>query len=277
MKRSAIRDSPTCLWTAPDFAALHLGGGFGAPIRQRQIVDIRSHRIGVALDQEHLARVARDRPIESVRDRLQLRRLIRWNLPRPGFEVDAVEVDARHQLPHRRAIADFVERITPRDPLHRRRLHGLVNEVGRGVLGFDDVAVVGNADHRRRQVDVKAADRARIAIAVVDDDDFAAAVVAANPPQQLAVATGHRDDLAAIGANHDGAGFAADLLGPDVARAEAESILFVVANEGLAAGIDDDDPTWFGEDLAAALIAFPPRAAEVIQALWPLCRGTRRS
>jgi len=41
-----------------------LGGGFGAPIGQRQIVDVRSHRIGVALDQEYLARIARDRPIE---------------------------------------------------------------------------------------------------------------------------------------------------------------------------------------------------------------------
>src|SRR6202051_1185455 len=83
------------------------------------------------------------------------------------------------------------------------------------------------------------------------------------------------DELGAVGANHDGAGLATDLLGPNVARAEAESILFVVTNERLAAGIDEHDPTWFGENLAPALIAFPPRATEVIQALRSLWRGTR--
>ena len=48
--------------------------------------------------------------------------------------------------------------------------------------------------------------------------------IAAYPAQQLAVAADHGDDLAAVGTNHDGAGFAADLLGLDVARAEAESV-----------------------------------------------------
>ena len=33
------------------------GRGFGAAIRQRQIVDVVADRVGVALDQEHLARI----------------------------------------------------------------------------------------------------------------------------------------------------------------------------------------------------------------------------
>src|SRR6266849_2115664 len=232
----------------------------------------------MALDQEHLARVALDRPIEAVCDRLQTCRLIGRNLPRSGCEVDGVEIDARHQLPHRRAVADFVERITPLDPVNRWRLHRLVNQVRRRVLGVDDVAVVGNADDRRRQVDIKSADRAGIAIAVVDDDDLTASLVTANPAQQLAVAADHGDDLAAVGTDHDGPGFAADLLGLDVARAETEAILFVVANERLARGIDHDDPAGFGEDLAAALIALLPRAAEIFHAarsLWRRARSNR--
>ena len=130
-----------------------------------------------------------------------------------------------------RAVADFVERIAPVDPVHRRRHHGVVDQFRRRVLGLDDVAVVGNADHRRRQVDIEAADRARIAVAVVDDDDLAAPLVAADPAQQLAVAADHGDDLRAVGPDHHGAGFAADLLCLDVTRAVTEAILLVVPDE----------------------------------------------
>ena len=90
-----------------------------------------------------------------------------------------------------------------------------------------------------------------------------------DPAQQLAVAADHGDDLRAVGTNHDGAGFAADLLGLDIARAVTEAILLVVTNERLAAGIDNDDPAGFGEDLAAALIAFLPRATEIFHAARP--------
>jgi len=44
------------------------------------------------------------------------------------------------------------------------------------------------------------------------------------------------------------------LLGADVARAEAEALFFVVANEGLAAGIDNDDAAGLVKDGAAALL-----------------------
>src|SRR5437016_10885252 len=195
----------------------------------------------MALDQEHLARVALDRAVEAIGDHLQLRRLIGRNLPRSGFEVDGVEIDARHQLPYRRAVADLVERVAPLDPVHRWGLHGLVDHIRRRNVGFDDVAVERNADDRRRQVDIEAADRARIPIAVVDDDDLAALAVPPDPAQQLAVTADHGDDLRAVGTDHDGAGFTADLLRLDVTRTVTEAILFVVANERLAARIDHDD------------------------------------
>ena len=126
------------------------GRGFGAAIRQRQIVDVGADRVGMALDQEYRARVGRDRAVEPVGDRLQLRRLIGGDFPRSGFEVDAVEVDARHALAHRGAVADFVERIATFDPLHRRRDHGVVEQLRRRVVGLDDVAIPRNAKDRRR-------------------------------------------------------------------------------------------------------------------------------
>ena len=57
------------------------GRRFGAAIRQRQIVDVISDRISMPFDQEHLARIARDRPIEAIRDALQFGRLVGRNHP----------------------------------------------------------------------------------------------------------------------------------------------------------------------------------------------------
>src|SRR5438270_12495112 len=179
----------------------------------------------MALDQEHLARVALDRAVEAIGDHLQLRRLIGRNLPRSGFEVDAVEIDARHQLPHRRTVTDLVERVAAVDPVYRRCQHGVVDQFRRRNIGLDDVTVERNADHRRRQVDIEATHRARIAIAIVDDDDLAALAVPPDPAQQLAVAADNGDDLRAVWTDHDRAGFATHLLGLDVARSEAEALL----------------------------------------------------
>ena len=80
----------------------------------------------------------------------------------------------------------------------------------------------------------------------------------------------------AVGTDHDGAGFAADRLGPDVARAETEAIHFVVADELLAARIADDDPAGLGDDGAAAFLDFAALAAEVLHAARPAARGARR-
>src|SRR5207244_2730935 len=98
----------------------------------------------------------------------------------------------------------------------------------------------------RRQVDIEAADRARIAVAVVDDDDLAAALVAADAAQQSPISADHGDDPAAIRPDHDGAGFAADGLGLDVTRTIAEAIEIVTANVLLPARVADDDPVRLG-------------------------------
>src|ERR1700722_8050725 len=125
------------------------GRGFGAPVRQREIVDRSADRIGMALDYEYHARIAWNCAVETVRDHLQPRRLVWRNFPRSGFEVDGVEIDARHQHSHRRAVADFVERKAPLDPVYRWRHHGVVDQVGWRYIGFDDVAVGGYPDHPR--------------------------------------------------------------------------------------------------------------------------------
>ncbi len=72
----------------------------------------------------------------------------------------------------------------------------------------------------------------------------------------------------AVGTDHDRAVFAADRLGADVARAEAEAINFVVAHELLAARIADDDPARLRDDRAAALLNFLPLAAEILEPAW---------
>src|ERR1700704_4815691 len=231
----------------------------------------------MTFDQEYRARIGRNRAIEAVRNALQLRRLIRRNFPRPGFEGDAVDVDARHALAHRAAVTDFVERITPFDPLHRRRHHGVVEQLRRRALGLDDIAIVRNPEHRRRQIDVEAANPARAAIAVVDNDDLAAPLIPANSAQQLTVAIVLGNDLRAIGTDRDGARVVADLLGPDVARAIAESIHLVVTDERLATRIADDDPARLGNDRAATFLGFPSRALELIHAARPGCRSAWRN
>jgi hypothetical protein len=50
-----------------------------------------------------------------------------------------------------------------------------------------------------------------------------------------------------------------------------------MANEGLAAGIANDDAAGFGNDGAAAFLGFVPRAAEIFQPLRPLGCGAGRN
>ncbi|MGY3370532.1 hypothetical protein ACVWZL_007657 [Bradyrhizobium sp. GM2.4] len=206
----------------------------------------------MTFDQEHHARVGLDRTVETVRDRLQLRRLVRWDGPRSGLEVDRVEVDARHLHANIRAVADLVERVATVDPLHRRRHHRLVDHVRRGLLGVDDIAIVGHVDDGRRRVDIETADRLRIAVAVVDDDELAPGRVPADSPQQPTVLTYNGNDLAAVGTDHHGAGIGADSFGADVAGAIAEAIEIVAADVGLPTRIADDDAVRLGVDGAAA-------------------------
>src|SRR6266403_1549608 len=113
--------------------------------------------------------------------------------------------------------------------------------LGLGFLGIDDVPIVGHADHWRRQVDIEAADRLRVAIGVVDDDDLAAPFVAADAAQQPAITGDHGNDLRAVRPDHDGTGFAADGLGLDVTRTIAEAIEIVAADILLPARVADDN------------------------------------
>ena len=192
----------------------------------------------MAFDQENRLRIARDGLVEAVGNRLQFRGLIGRNIPRSGFEGDAVEIDAPHALAHCRAVADFIERIAAVDPFHRGRDQRVVDQFGRSVVGFDDVAVARDCDHRRRQCDEEAADRAgrdrstsAAARAVVDQDNLAATLIAADTAKHPAVAIVQGDDLRAIRPHNDGAGVVAGPFLTDVTRAVTEAILLVVPDE----------------------------------------------
>jgi hypothetical protein len=67
----------------------------------------------------------------------------------------------------------------------------------------------------------------------------------------------------AIGTDHDGAGFAADRLGADVAGAVAEAIEIVAADVRLPARVADDDAVRLVVDGAAAFDDLPPLVVHV--------------
>src|SRR5690349_18426809 len=50
----------------PELLTKHQGDRFRATIRKRQIVDVRTDRIGVAFDQKHFAWVDRNRSIDAI-------------------------------------------------------------------------------------------------------------------------------------------------------------------------------------------------------------------
>src|SRR5262249_53004805 len=156
-----------------------------------------------------------------------------------------------------------VERIAPLDPINRRCLHRLIDQVGRRVGGIHDVAVIGDADHRWRQVDIEP-DRGTL-VAVVDEDELAASRVAPDPAQQPAIGRNNGDDFRAVGTDHDGAGLAALLQHPDVTRPVAKALHLVVTDELQAGGIADDDASGLHDDGAAALLDLAPFGAEILE------------
>src|ERR1700693_1770067 len=84
------------------------GDRFGAAIRQRQVVDVVARGIGVTFDHEYLARVALHRAQDALCHVGEAFDLAGRHLPRAGFEIHRVDVDPRHALAQRLAIADFV-------------------------------------------------------------------------------------------------------------------------------------------------------------------------
>ena len=91
----------------------HLGDSLRTAVGQAQIVDHRTHRIGVSLNEKDLARVLAGDVAHDSRHRFQHRRLFGANFPGAELEVDRVEANTAHPLAKVNAGQDFIQRVTP--------------------------------------------------------------------------------------------------------------------------------------------------------------------
>src|SRR5262249_16294732 len=240
----------------------HGGDSLGAAVRERQVVDVGADRVGVTFDQEHGARVGRNRFVDGIGNEHKALDLMGGDDPRAGIEIDRIDVDARHALEQRTAVADLVERIGALEPFDRRLGQNGV-DVGRGrAFRLEDVALARDADHRWRQVDVETRHVAIRAQRVVDDDHLASIRIASQAAQQAAVGPAEGDDADAVRPLHHGHGIAAPLLDANVARVQAETVHLVVADENVPAFLDDGAAR-LADDDAVALAFFVTRRAQV--------------
>ncbi len=67
-------------WDLEGFAE-HRGDRLGAMVGERQVVDVVTDSVGVALDQEHLVVIARDHPLERFRHGGELGLLLGPDVP----------------------------------------------------------------------------------------------------------------------------------------------------------------------------------------------------
>src|SRR5262249_6581763 len=125
--------------------------------------------------------------------------------PRPGREVDGVDVDAADAVAQLDVVADLVERIGPFHGDQRRSLQRSVEVGRRRVPHVDDIALARDQDARRRQAEqhdagdcgTSDADADTPPAAIIDEDVFTPVGTATETTQQAAVVIGDGDDLVA--------------------------------------------------------------------------------
>src|SRR5262249_29395107 len=115
----------------------------------------------------------------------------------------------------------------------------IVDVIGPRKLSVNDVAFSRDADDRWRKVDKIAADPRRTGIPVVDDDDLAPIRCMPIAAQQPPAIVGDSEYARAVRPHENGNGLATAPLDMRVAGLPAETVDFVVADDGPAALTDD--------------------------------------
>ena len=65
----------------PEDAGQDFGDRLGAAIREREVVDVGAHGVGVAFDQEHFAGMPVDDPVQDLGDTFKLGKLVVGDFP----------------------------------------------------------------------------------------------------------------------------------------------------------------------------------------------------
>src|SRR6516162_6189378 len=193
----------------------------------------------MAFNQEYLARVGRNGSVDAVSNHRQTLDLVRADLPRASVERHRIEVDARHALAQRQAVAYFVKRIGTINVVHRRGPQRVIDVVGPRIFVFNDVALARDTDDRRRQIDEIAKWVRWSAVAIVDDNDLASVRHAAVTVQKTPVLVVHGIDARAIRPIEYRYRIRATSLDVHVLCLPSESIGLIVAYDRLPTLLDD--------------------------------------
>src|SRR6516164_347908 len=152
----------------------------------------------MAFNQEYLARIGPNGSVDAVSNHCQTLDLVGANLPRAGVERHRIEVDPRHALAQRQAVAYFVKRIGTINIVHWRGPERVIDVVGPCIFVFNDVALARDTDDRRRQIDEIAKWVRWSAVAIVDDNDLTPVRHTAVTVQKTPVFIVHRVDARTI-------------------------------------------------------------------------------
>jgi hypothetical protein len=215
----------------------------GAPVRQAQIVDVRPHRIGMPLNEKHLARVVpRHIPYDGG-NRFQHNRLIRPNIRGAELEIDRVDIDAPHACPEVYACQHLVQGIAAVERFHGAGLKRGVDIVLGSNVEINDILLARDLDARRSERDDEGAERES-----GTDGDGAVLKEHETPP------IGQKTDAADRTAKAVNLNLDPHAVGPDDGRdrvavgrpaylrgstVELEIDGFVVLNEGTAVNLND--------------------------------------
>src|SRR5262249_6259727 len=144
-----------------------------------------------------------------------------------------------------------------------------VDELGRSPIGIDDVALLRDRDHGRRQGKEEAA--ACKTRPVINQDDLAAVLAAPQAPDQPAVGVGHINDVITAGAAEHGVDFAAAPLDARAGVPTTQSFALVVPHEHAVAVAHDEAVAGLYDHAQAALAALFAQVPKLfdVDIAWP--------
>lgn len=223
----------------------------------------------MAFDQKDFVWIAFDHAPHRRRNAFEKRHLIRQHFPRAALECDCVELDFAHTGAQIVVVADFVERIAPRDALERWRFQNLHHLVWGSLLHPHDVLLARDRDAWRRQIDDEPGGTRRPGPHnILHQHEFAAIGGAADTADEASVRTLDRDDLNAIRSciDHPCLTTARAWLHLHLCTQAAETFPFIVANDDAVVLADDLATVRFFDDGASAFDALASLTLHLLDA-----------